>query len=99
MTPVLAPTPVVETDRLRLRAPGRDDWPAFNAFLASDRARFIRSADYAEPLAWRAYGHFIGHWVLRGFGNFVITVKGDETAIGMEGPWFPDGWPEPEIDW
>ena len=38
MTPVLAGTPVLETERLTLRAPGRDDWPAFNAFIAGPRA-------------------------------------------------------------
>ena len=99
MTPVLAPTPVVETDRLRLRAPGRDDWPAFNAFLASDRGRFVRSGDYCEPLTWRAFGHVIGHWVLRGFGSFILTRKGEDKALGMAGPWFPAGWPEQEIGW
>ena len=44
-------------------------------------------------------GHIIGHWVLRGWGNFIITRKGDDTALGMTGPWFPAGWPEPEIGW
>lgn len=99
MTPVLANTPRVETERLVLRAPARQDWPLFNAFLASPRADFIRSADYDEALAWRAFGHVIGHWVMRGFGSFVFTRKDDDDALGMCGPWFPAGWPERELGW
>lgn len=99
MTPVLANTPRIETERLVLRAPQRQDWPLFNAFLASPRSDFIRSVAYAEPLAWRAFGHVIGHWVLRGFGQFVFTDRKTGTPLGMAGPWFPAGWPEPEIGW
>lgn len=99
MTPTLASTPVLTTERLTLRAPGPQDWPRFNAFLASPRADFIRSAAYAEPLAWRAFGHVIGHWVLRGFGSFVFTATGSDAALGMAGPWYPAGWPEREIGW
>lgn len=99
MTPALTKTPALETARLVLRAPGRDDWPAFNAFLASPRGTFIRSGAHDAQLAWRSFGHLIGHWVLRGFGMFVFTRKGDGSALGMAGPWFPEGWPEREIGW
>lgn len=99
MTIALAPTPVLETERLMLRAPAACDWPAFDAFLSSPRADFIRSAGYDPQQTWRAFGHVIGHWVLRGFGNFVFTLKGSERALGMTGPWFPAGWPEQEIGW
>lgn len=97
--PGLADTPVIETDRLVLRAPARQDWPHFNAFLASPRADFIRTNAYDEALAWRAFGHVIGHWVLRGFGQFVFTDRATGAPLGMAGPWFPAGWPEPEIGW
>lgn len=99
MTPVLAHTPVLETERLILRAPAARDWPEWDAMMQSARARFVRPGDYAEALSWRGFGHAIGHWVLRGFGNFVVTRKGDDTAIGAAGPWFPAGWPEREIGW
>ena len=54
MTPVLANTPVIETERLALRAPAAADWPAWRAFLASPRSDFIRAEDYDEGKAWRA---------------------------------------------
>ena len=99
MTPHLADTPVIETERLILRAPGPQDWPAWRAFMASDQARFIRTGTPNDADAWRAFGHFIGHWILRGFGMFVFAPKKQDSAIGMAGPWHPEGWPEGEIAW
>lgn len=99
MTPCLANTHVIETERLVLRAPVAGDWPQFNAMLASDRAGFIRTAGYDLAQTWRSFGHLIGHWVLRGFGMFVWQAKGDPTGLGMTGPWFPETWPEREIGW
>lgn len=95
----LSPTPVLETERLVLRAPAARDWEYFNAFLASDRGRFVRSGDYSEEQSWRAFGHVIGHWVLRGFGTFIFTLKDNDRALGMCGPWRPVGWPENELGW
>ncbi|MCU9847875.1 GNAT family N-acetyltransferase [Defluviimonas sp. WL0024] len=99
MTPVLANTPVIETERLALRAPAAADWPAWRGFAMSPRSAFIRTEELDEGLAWRAFGHVIGHWVLRGFGMFVFTLKGTDDALGMAGPWYPAGWPEREIGW
>ena len=92
------PTPRLYTERLVLRAPGAQDWEAFATFLADDRAVFI-GGPINRTKAWRAFGHAIGHWVLRGYGSFIITVKGSDDAIGMTGPWFPEGWPEQELGW
>lgn len=99
MTPHLADTPVLETERLNLRAPGPQDWPVFREMMASDRSRFIRPGEIDEGQAWRAFGHIIGHWVLRGWGLFVFTSRNDDSALGATGPWYPAGWPEPEIGW
>ncbi len=99
MTIRLADTPVLETERLILRAPAAQDWPVWRAMMASDRSRFIRESDVDDGKAWRAFGHVIGHWVLRGYGLFVFTPRGDDTALGMAGPWHPFDWPEREIGW
>jgi RimJ/RimL family protein N-acetyltransferase len=99
MTPHLAGIPVLETDRLTLRAPGPQDWEAWRTFMLDDRSRFVRPAEVTEGLAWRALGHLLGHWVLRGFGSFVFCAKGSDRAIGHCGPWYPAGWPEREIGW
>ncbi|MBN8292673.1 GNAT family N-acetyltransferase [Rhodobacter sp. NTK016B] len=95
----LSETPVLTTERLVLRAPKSDDWPAFRAFMREERSHFVRPGDLTEENAWRAFGHVIGHWVLRGYGQFILTAKGDDSALGAVGPWNPAGWPEPEIGW
>lgn len=98
-TVALAGTPVLETERLILRAPVASDWPAFYAFMQSERSQHVRIGLASEALAWRAFGHIIGHWVLRGWGNFVITDRATGAALGACGPWFPATWPEREIGW
>ena len=96
----LANTPVLETERLILRAPRAEDWPAWRDFHLSERARHIGGgADMTARASWRAFGHVIGHWVMRGYGMFVFTLKDDDSALGMAGPWFPEGWAEQEIGW
>ena len=91
-------TPVLETERLVLHAPQLADWEPLAAFLSSARAQYV-GGPLSRDRAWRGFGHLVGHWVLRGYGMFFVTPKGADTAIGMVGPWFPEGWPEQEIGW
>lgn len=95
----LSDTPTLHTARLTLRAPQASDWDAFGLFMHSDRSRFIRSVAIDDGKIWRAFGHVIGMWVLRGYGSFVYTLKDSDTALGLAGPWHPIDWPEPEIGW
>jgi RimJ/RimL family protein N-acetyltransferase len=90
--------PTLETERLVLRGPDARDWEAWAAFLASDRARYA-GGPKDRPDAWRALGHMIGHWTLRGFGLFVFALKDSDVALGSAGPYYPEGWPEHEIGW
>lgn len=97
--PSLSGVPVLQTDRLILRGPQAGDWPHFDAMLQSDRGQHLRVGGYDRSMTWRNFNHLIGHWVTRGFGMFVWQAKGDETPLGMAGPWFPETWPEREIGW
>lgn len=98
MTVALSDTPVLTTARLTLRAPDGRDWEAFAAFLGSDRSEYVGGpADRYH--AWRAFGHVIGHWVLRGWGMFIFADTATGTPLGMAGPWQPETWPEAEIAW
>lgn len=96
MTTVTIPT--LETGRLVLRRPAPRDWEPFRAFMMSDRA-----AGIGGPLdlgkAWRAFAAELGHWEILGFGMWVVTIRGDDTGVGMVGPWFPPDWPETEVGW
>ncbi|MCI2400691.1 GNAT family N-acetyltransferase [Aliiroseovarius subalbicans] len=89
----------IETARLVLRPPQMADWEAFRAFLASARSEHV-GGPYDDKTAWRAMGHITGHWMLRDYGSYVLTLKGgDDAGFGMVGPWFPEGHPEPELAW
>lgn len=95
----LAPTPTLETGRLILRAPHGDDYEPWATFATSDRARHI-GGPHDRPGAWRAWGHVIGHWAMRGYGMFVFADRtAPDAPLGMAGPWYPEGWPEREIGW
>ena len=96
--PALINTPVLETERLILRAPQASDFAPYADFIASDRGRYM-GGPMPRDLAWRAFASGFGHWVIRGFGGFVVTLKSTGAAIGRVGPWFPESWPEPEIGW
>ncbi len=93
-------TPVMTTDRLILRAPEGGDLDFWRPFILSDRARFVRSAEPSDELAFRSFAGIIGHWALRGYGTFAFALKDKpEETLGAVGPWNPEGWPEPELGW
>lgn len=95
----LSDTPVLETERLILRAPQGADWPFWRDFAATERAAFVGGGEPDPEKHWRAFGHLIGHWAMRGYGVFVFCEKGHDVPLGAVGPWNPAGWPEPEISW
>ncbi|MBF9058256.1 GNAT family N-acetyltransferase [Rhodobacterales bacterium HKCCSP123] len=100
MIPHLADTPVIETDRLILRAPRAADFEALAPFIMSDRARFVGGgADKDIGHAWRVLAIFSGHWHLRGYGIFVAEHRAGGRPVGSVGPWFPGDWPEEELGW
>ena len=97
-TPTLAGVPVLETERLVLRAPQARDCERYVAEHASERGRWI--GGHAGPEAgWRAFAILTGHWVLRGYGMWAVTLKGEDRSLGMIGALCQEGWPEPEIGW
>lgn len=91
--------PTLATERLTLRPPRMEDWPAFSGFFASARSRFMGGPLEDEGARWRIFAHIAGMWLLRGFGSFVFCRAGSDRPLGAAGPWFPVGWPEREIGW
>lgn len=94
----LSGVPVLRTERLVLRAPRAEDCDAFVGFHMSERARHLGGYAGREK-AWRTFAVQIGHWALRGYGDWAVTLRDVEGCIGMVGCWFPEGWPEREISW
>ena len=46
---------------------------------------------------WRAVAGWIGHWALRGYGNWAIEERERGTLIGRAGIINPADWPGPEV--
>ena len=84
------------TDRLTLRQPEAADLPAYAAYCASDRARFVRGP-FSAPQAFEKFAAMIGHWTLRGFGRYVMLREG--RPIGHVGPLAIDDRDLPELTW
>lgn len=90
--------PVLETERLILRGPKPADTEGYVHFMMSERSQYVEG-NLPRPKAWRAYAVEIGHWLIRGFGMWAVTEKGNDACIGYVGCWRPEGWPENEIGW
>jgi len=90
---------MLETERLLLREPRKDDLENWTNFFISDRAQFVGGGEGKKDLAWRVFAVFLGHWSLHGTGPFVICRKDNGDTIGTAGPWFPSGWPKKELTW
>ncbi len=91
-------TLTLRTDRFVLRRPGPDDWPAFHAFMMSDRsAAFGSHRNLAK--SFRSFAAELGHWEIFGFGMWAVTTHEANTALALIGPWTPPDWPEPEVGW
>lgn len=96
--PALVGVPVLETERLILRGPRPEDAEAWIAFIGSDRARYV-GGPMERGKAWRSWATAIGHWAMRGFGNWAVTRRGDGAFLGQVGCWRPEPWPENELGW
>jgi len=92
------PIPVIETDRLILRAPREDDFDALAEFMTTDRSRFV-GGPLDKPTAWRGFCGSLGHWALRGYGMWMVADQADDTPLGRVGFINHLGWDEPELGW
>lgn len=91
--------PTLETERLILRAPKFEDFDAQSAFYGQERSKFVRDTEMTPTECWRALSRVAGLWVLRGYGVFVLTLKGDDTPLGIAGAFHPIDHPERELGW
>ena len=90
--------PRLETERLVLRGFAPGDVERFAGFYASEAARFVGGPE-ERVATWRRIAGYAGCWMLRGYGKFVVEEKAGGAVVGIVGPWYPEGWPEPEIGW
>lgn len=91
-------TEMLHTRRLVLRRPHGDDWPVARDFFMSERAAGV-GGPHDLGHAWRGFAAAVGHWDILGYGMWTVTLRGDDRAVGLIGPWCPADWPENEIGW
>ena len=49
--------------------------------------------------AWRNVAMMVGHWHLRGYGQWTVVEKSTGLVIGRVGLFNPEGWPGLELGW
>ncbi|WP_337187446.1 GNAT family N-acetyltransferase [Phenylobacterium sp.] len=91
--------PVLETERLILRAPEPQDFDAWAAFCADPEAMRFLGGPADRIGAWRIMSGMAGGWMSRGFSMFSVVEKATGRWVGRLGPWQPEGWPGTEVGW
>jgi RimJ/RimL family protein N-acetyltransferase len=49
--------------------------------------------------AFRSIAVHIGHWHLRGYGQWALVERATGELVGRAGLWQPEGWPGLEVGW
>lgn len=91
--------PVLETARLILRPPEKGDLGLWAEKMADPEGMLHFGGPQPEQGAWRAMAMILGAWAMDGASLFSVVEKSSGRWIGRVGPWFPRGWPGPEIGW
>jgi RimJ/RimL family protein N-acetyltransferase len=91
----------LETERLLLRPFRQTDLEAYAAMCADPEVmRYLGDrAVLNREDAWRQLAMLVGHWSLRGFGNWAVEERASGQLLGRAGLHYPEGWPEPEVNW
>ena len=90
--------PVLETERLRLRAPKMDDLPALTEFYTTKRSHMVGGPKDAREVH-QAMLSTIGSWALNGFGFWHVADIDTDAMLGVVGIIFAPTWDEPELGW
>ena len=91
--------PRLETERLILRPLADSDFEPYAAMMSDEENTRYIGGPQVEAMAWRGMMTLIGHWMVRGYGFFALEEKSTGRWVGRVGPWYPHGWPQPEIGW
>jgi RimJ/RimL family protein N-acetyltransferase len=98
MSEALFNIPTLTTDRLTLRAPQLSDFDTYAEFCASGRSKGV-GGPYDRDQAFDRLCEVAGHWLLRGYGRWLVADIATNQPLGIVGLMYPCDWPEPEIAW
>lgn len=89
----------LETERFLLRPPQESDFAVYQAFFAEGETSRFYGGPLRRDQAWRVLAGHLGHWLLRGYGMWMILPKDGGEPIGGCGFVWPEGWPRRELTW
>jgi RimJ/RimL family protein N-acetyltransferase len=95
---VAAAVPVLETARLRLRAPRISDFDAYAAIVCGPRGVHVGGPLDREE-AWLDFAQMVAGWMLRGHGLWSVETRGDGHLVGFVPLNHEYGDPEAELGW
>lgn len=93
------PSQIIETKRLILRPPIKNDYEAWVEFHADELVMKHLGGVQPRAVAWRGFCSFLGSWEFLGFGMFSLIDKETGQWLGRVGPIHPEGWPGDEVGW
>ena len=93
--------PELHTERLLMRGFRESDLDAWAAICAdSEVTRWVGDLEgLTREGAWRRMAYILGHWVLRGFGQWALVARETGELVGRAGLLQPEGWPGLEVGW
>ncbi|MEL6360478.1 MAG: GNAT family N-acetyltransferase [Pseudomonadota bacterium] len=87
----------LQTDRLIMRQWRETDFDVYADYYSNPKtARFV-GGQKSRDLAWRHMASLVGHWELKGFGQWCVEERASKSVVGCVGLWEPEGWPELEV--
>ena len=90
--------PVLDTQRLTLRAPKKADLPTITAFFETERSHMVGGPRDADQ-CFNSLTSRIGHWAYHGYGLWHIDDRQSGDFLGWVGFMNPPSWDEPELGW
>lgn len=88
--------PVIDTPRLRLRAPTLADFDAWAAILCGPAGPHL-GGPFSRDDAFVEFAAACGSWLLRGFGTWAVDARDTATTLGFVLLGFEPGDLEPEL--
>ena len=85
--------PRLETPRLLLRGWTPDDVEPHMAMDADPEVMRWLGGPIGRVESWRRAAQHAGHWLLRGYGNWVVERREDGCFLGRVGLYEPEGRP------
>ena len=93
--------PVLETERLTLRGFREDDLDEMAAISADPEVtKWVGDDDgLSREDTWRRIAYWVGHWELRGCGQWALIERETGRLVGRAGLLQPEAWPGLEVGW